>query len=77
MSAVKNGVQGYIQNSVHISYKGGMNGVYKELFKMQDVGKIKIRGHRDFSPDTNKNGKVYKWEWTKDCPSFDATAEYA
>ncbi|MBP3944400.1 N-acetylmuramoyl-L-alanine amidase [Sphingobacteriaceae bacterium WQ 2009] len=95
LSAVTNGVQGYNQTSVHISYKGGMNGVdtrsiaqkesilkaindvYKELSKTQDVGNIKIRGHRDFSPDTNKNGKVDTWEWTKDCPSFDASFEYA
>ena len=31
----------------------------------------RICGHRDLSPDTNKNGKVDKWEWLKDCPCFD------
>lgn len=39
--------------------------------------KAKILGHRDTSPDTNHNGKVDKWEWVKDCPSFDAKTEYA
>lgn len=38
--------------------------------------KAKIKGHRDFSPDTNKNGKVDKWEWVKVCPCFDAMVEY-
>ncbi len=36
----------------------------------------KILGHRDFSPDTNKNGKVDKFEWLKFCPCFDAAEEY-
>jgi N-acetylmuramoyl-L-alanine amidase len=34
----------------------------------------KVKGHRDLSPDTNKNGKVDKWEWVKSCPSFDVAA---
>ena len=41
-----------------------------------DVSKIKILGHRDISPDKNLNGKVDKWEWLKQCPSFDAIPEY-
>jgi N-acetyl-anhydromuramyl-L-alanine amidase AmpD len=36
--------------------------------------KARIRGHRDWSPDTNGNGKVDKWEWLKSCPCFDVTA---
>ena len=32
---------------------------------------IKIVGHRDLSPDKNKNGKVDKHEWMKECPCFD------
>jgi N-acetyl-anhydromuramyl-L-alanine amidase AmpD len=31
----------------------------------------KVVGHRDLSPDTNKNGKVDKFEWVKECPCFD------
>lgn len=31
---------------------------------------IKIVGHRDLSPDKNKNGKVDKHEWMKLCPCF-------
>jgi N-acetylmuramoyl-L-alanine amidase len=52
-----------------------------QLFAMRTLVKsykakypnAKILGHRDFSKDTNKNGKVDKWEWTKVCPSFDVS----
>lgn len=37
----------------------------------------KILGHRDTSPDKNHDGKIEKWEWVKECPSFDAKTEYA
>lgn len=36
-----------------------------------------ILGHRDTSPDTNKNGKIDPWEYIKACPSFDAKKEYS
>lgn len=42
----------------------------------QDVSKIKIQGHRDFSPDKNGNGVIESWERIKECPSFDAIPEY-
>ncbi len=42
----------------------------------QKFPSAKILGHRDFSPDTNKNGKVDKFEWLKFCPCFDAMEEY-
>jgi N-acetyl-anhydromuramyl-L-alanine amidase AmpD len=35
-----------------------------------------IQGHRDFSPDKNGNGIVEPNEWVKDCPCFNAKAEY-
>lgn len=38
--------------------------------------KAMIKGHRDFSPDTNKNGKIDGWEYIKQCPCFDAVPEY-
>ncbi len=38
--------------------------------------KALIQGHRDFSPDTNGNGKVDPWERIKECPCFDAKIEY-
>ncbi len=36
-----------------------------------------IKGHRDYSPDRNRNGAIEKNEWIKACPSFDAGREYA
>lgn len=31
----------------------------------------RLRGHRDMSPDQNKNGIVEPFEWLKICPGFD------
>lgn len=31
------------------------------------------RGHRDMSPDQNKNGIVEPFEWLKTCPGFDVS----
>lgn len=35
-----------------------------------------IKGHRDYSPDLNGDGRITPNEWMKACPSFDARAEY-
>jgi len=50
--------------------------VLEELKKTQPIDGIKIRGHRDVSPDKNGNGKVDFFEWIKDCPCFDVKSEY-
>ena len=42
-----------------------------------DVSKIRIKGHRDFSPDKDGNGVIASWERIKECPSFDAIPEYS
>lgn len=36
---------------------------------------IILRGHRDWSPDLDGDGKVEKHEWLKCCPSFDVATE--
>lgn len=51
------------------------------LIKLLTVLKAKypnaeIVGHRDLSPDKNKDGKITPNEWTKACPCFDAREEY-
>lgn len=33
----------------------------------------RVCGHRDLSPDTNRNGVVEPNEWLKTCPGFDVT----
>jgi len=35
-----------------------------------------ILGHRDFSPDVNKDNIIASWERIKECPSFDAIKAY-
>lgn len=34
-----------------------------------------VVGHRDLSPDTDKDGKVEPHEWLKACPSFDVRTQ--
>lgn len=41
-----------------------------------DVSKVAIKGHRDFSKDQNGDGVIASWERIKECPSFEAIAEY-
>ena len=37
---------------------------------------VEVIGHRDASPDKNKNGVVDRHEWIKDCPCFDVRSEF-
>ncbi len=86
------GVKGHNAHSIHIAYIGGIkNGkAYDTRTEAQKEAMLEllitlrtkypeaeILGHRDFSPDKNKNGKVDKWERIKECPSFDAKLEYS
>lgn len=85
---VCNGVKGYNANAIHICYKGGWNGkdtrTEKQKEKMLDLvtnykvrfPQAKIVGHRDLSPDLNKDGKITPNEYVKLCPCFDAIKEY-
>jgi len=83
-----NGVKGYNANAIHLCYKGGLDGKdtrtadqkktlsklvadYKKLYP-----KAEVLGHRDLSPDLDKDGVVEKHEWVKLCPCFDAKTEY-
>jgi N-acetylmuramoyl-L-alanine amidase len=84
-----NGVAGHNANSIHVCYKGGMTGkdtrtigqkgamlkILKEL--KAKFPKAVIKGHRDFSPDLDKDGIIEPHEWVKLCPCFDAKKEYA
>ena len=89
---VSNGVAGYNSNSIHISYIGGIDSAGKPLdnrtphqknalavslrILKQKYPDAIIKGHRDFSPDKNGNGKVDSWEYIKACPCFNAMVEY-
>lgn len=88
-NTVVNGVSGFNHNSIHICYKGGFNGIdsrskeqKESLISLVKEYKLKypkaiILGHRDLSPDLNKDGKITKNEWVKICPCFSAIDEYS
>lgn len=83
---------GYNAHSVGICYEGGLdrNGKAKDTRSAAQKQAIRtllnllckkwaireILGHRDASPDKNKNGIIEPNEWMKECPSFDAKSEY-
>lgn len=48
--------------------------VYDLMDKYPNIKEV--IGHRDASPDKNKDGKITKNEWIKVCPSFDVRAEF-
>lgn len=83
---------GYNQNTIAVCYIGGLSAMgaakdtrtmaqkqslEKLLIKLKELfPSATIKGHRDYSPDKNKNGKIEKSEWLKDCPCFNAQTEY-
>lgn len=55
--------------------------IYNVLWELRELGvpdidNITIVGHRDLSPDLNKDGKIESREWVKVCPTFNAIEEY-
>lgn len=85
ISAITNGVAGFNSNSIHLCYIGGENwkdtrtdaqkNTLARLVKLysKQFPKAKIRGHRDFSPDKNGNGKIEPHEYMKVCPAFEVS----
>lgn len=83
-------VAGHNANSIGICLVGGLDAKgkpedtftlaqYAELVKLVRELRTKfpharICGHRDLSPDKDRDGKVEKHEWLKDCPCFDVRA---
>lgn len=83
---------GHNKDSIGICYVGGlnsngkpkdtrteaqkytMNKLITELKKIHMTAIIK--GHRDYSPDLNDDGKIDKWEWVKVCPCFEVSNEF-
>lgn len=93
LGQIANGVKGYNRDSVHVAYIGGITKTGKAIdnrtlaqkesllitLKMlkERYPNAKILGHRDLSPDLNKNGKIEPFEYVKMCPCFNAIDEYA
>ena len=48
--------------------------VYKLMDAYPNI--VEVIGHRDASPDRNKDGKITPNEWVKVCPCFDVRAEF-
>jgi N-acetylmuramoyl-L-alanine amidase len=87
-----NGVAGRNATSIHVCYVGGVDGNGKPIDNRTEAQKraiatrltalktmfphAQIVGHRDLSPDRNKNGIIEMREWVKSCPCFDAIEEY-
>lgn len=86
-------VTGFNSESIGVCYEGGLDAVGKPtdtrtkeqkeqlLSLLKELKAIypdaEIVGHRDLSPDKNKNGIIEPHEWIKLCPCFDAKEEYA
>ncbi|QEH80821.1 N-acetylmuramoyl-L-alanine amidase [Sphingomonas sp. C8-2] len=45
-----------------------------EAYQRKYPGVI-VRGHRDWSPDLDRDGKIEPHEWVKACPCFDVATE--
>lgn len=89
---VSNGVKGFNSVSINVAYIGGIDTNGKPNDNRTDAQKASlcsllkmlhkkyptavIQGHRDFSPDLNKDGKITPNEWMKACPCFNAKEEY-
>lgn len=80
---------GYNTGSIGICYIGGLgkdgkikdtrtleqrNSLYQLVKKLMEMYPIKeVKGHRDYSPDTNGDGVISKYEWIKGCPCFEVS----
>lgn len=50
------------------------NSLYQLVKKLMEMYPIKeVKGHRDYSPDTNGDGVISKYEWIKGCPCFEVS----
>lgn len=72
-------VAGFNQKSIGVCLVGTDQFTQSQWFSLRDlVGMLRkqypdarVVGHRDLSPDQNKNGIVESFEWLKTCPGFD------
>lgn len=82
--------RGHNANSIGICYEGGLdpNGRPADtrtphqkhslrvlvMLLLRDYPGSRLCGHRDLSPDLNRNGEIEPEEWIKQCPCFDASS---
>lgn len=88
---IGSGVFGFNKHTLHICYAGGLDANGKAADTRTQAQKIaqatlmaelkgrypkaKVKGHRDFSPDKDGDGKIEKHEWMKECPCFEVSEE--
>lgn len=93
LNEVGSHVRGHNSNSIGICLVGGVDAQLKPEDNYTPAQKeqlldllrqltlmfphAEIVGHRDLSPDRNKDGRVTPEEWLKACPSFDVRAWWA
>lgn len=84
--------KGWNSRSIGICYEGGLNesgkaedtrtpeqkaainNLVNEICRRREI--MQVIGHRDTSPDTNKNGIIDPFERIKECPCYDVIPEY-
>ena len=82
----------YNKHSIGICYVGGLDKYGNTKDTRTDAQKIalsklvnklileypiiEVIGHRDASPDKNKDGKITQNEWIKCCPCFEVRSEF-
>lgn len=82
----------YNKHSVGICYVGGLDNYGNPKDTRTEAQKLTMRilvdrlmdkypiveviGHRDASPDKNKDGEITKNEWIKQCPCFEVRSEF-
>jgi N-acetylmuramoyl-L-alanine amidase len=85
-------VRGFNKGTIGICTEGGLNeqgapsDTMNEMQRLSVEGllltlkegnpKMKVAGHRDYSPDLNGNGKIEPFEFSKACPCYDAQIRF-
>lgn len=63
--------QGKAENNFTPEQMAALSQVIQGWMKKYGIQASKIKGHRDWSPDKNGDGKITPNEFMKDCPCFD------
>lgn len=66
------GLDGRAKDTVTPAQHTALEALLREL--RDKYPNTRICGHRDLSPDRNRDGVISRNEWLKDCPSFDVAA---
>lgn len=62
--------KGNTENNFNINQMLSLESLVKYLSLEYDIDKNRIKGHRDWFGDTNKDGEINHRDWLKECPCF-------